>query len=569
MNMTPAIPESAVEALEWGWERYAPLLDELKSRPLDAAGLDAWLQDWSRLYWLLNEVFQRLYVANTAYTTSEENERRYNAFLENVYPHWQEGEQALKEKMLASGLEAPGMEVPLRNMRAEAALFRQENVPLLGEEWKLGAEYDKTIGAQTIEWEGEERTLAQLTPVLTDPDRARRERAWRLSMGRRLADRQSINEQWVRFLDLRARIATNAGLPSYREVRWQQMLRFDYTPDDCKSFHAAIEQAVVPAVERLNRKRRARLGLDSLRPWDLDVDISGRPPIQPYQTIAELEEKSEAIFRRVDPALGDYFDIMCKERLLDLENRKGKAPGAYCTAYTLARRPFIFMNAVGLHDDVQTMLHEAGHAFHVFECAPLRYSAQESVGMEFAEVASMAMELLAAPYLAADQGGFYSPQDAARARAEHLESLLRFWPYMAVVDSFQHWIYEHPVESRDPAACDAAWGQRWERFMVGQDWSGLEAEKVTGWQRKQHIFTYPMYYVEYGLAQLGAVQVWRNALHDQAGAVAAYRRALALGGTVTLPELYRAAGVRLAFDAGTLGEAVELIERTMEKLEQV
>jgi oligoendopeptidase F len=272
------------------------------------------------------------------------------------------------------------------------------------------------------------------------------------------------------------------------------------------------------------------------------------------------------VFVRVDPALGAYYATLQSEHLLDLDNRKGKAPGGYCTYFPAARRPFIFMNAVGLHDDVQTLLHEGGHAFHAFEVGALPYYPQTNPPMEFNEVASMAMELLAAPYLAAQPDGFYSPAEAARARIEHLEGALLFWPYMAVVDAFQHWIYAHPQAAFDPAAREAEWERLWNRFMRGWDWSGLEAAKRAYWQRQLHIFQLPFYYVEYGLAQLGAMQVWRNALGDQAGAVAAYRRALALGNTVTLPELYAAAGAKFAFDAATLQEAVDLIEATLDKL---
>jgi oligoendopeptidase F len=273
------------------------------------------------------------------------------------------------------------------------------------------------------------------------------------------------------------------------------------------------------------------------------------------------------VFQQVDPQLGQYFETMRREGLLDLDNRKGKAPGGYCTSFSLVRRPFIFANAVGIHDDVQTLLHEGGHGFHVFESSRLPYLQQLQVPMEFAEVASMSMELLASPYLARERGGFYSSADAARARAEHLEGIVQFWPYMAVVDAFQHWVYTHPDQATEAAACDETWSALWERFMPGVDWSGLEEEQRTGWQRKLHIHQAPFYYIEYGLAQLGAVQVWRNALQDQAGSVAAYRRALALGGTVTLPELFAAAGGRFAFDASALQEAVTLIEATLAELE--
>ena len=385
-------------------------------------------------------------------------------------------------------------------------------------------------------------------------------------MERRLADRAAINQLWKKMLALRVKIAANAGLPDFRAYTWQRLLRFDYTPDDCAKFHDAIEQVVVPAASRLYEHRRKMLGLDTLRPWDLEVDPLTRPPLKPYQTVEELERKTGWVFEQVDPVLGGYFKTMVSEGLLDLENRKNKAPGAYSNEYNVIHRPFIFHNAVGIHMDVQTLFHEGGHAFHSFEYAKLPYLRQKAVPNEFAEVASMAMELLATPYLDG-KNGFYSVSDAARARIEHLESLITFWPYMAVVDGFQHWVYENPQKAVKPAACDIAWAKLWKRFMPGVDWSGLEQELITGWQRKEHIHQVPFYYIEYGLAQLGAVQIWRNSLTDQAAAVASYRHALSLGYTVSLPELFRVAGARLVFDSDALSQAVDFMEGTIEKLQ--
>jgi oligoendopeptidase F len=269
----------------------------------------------------------------------------------------------------------------------------------------------------------------------------------------------------------------------------------------------------------------------------------------------------------VDPALGGYFDALLAEGLTDLENRKNKAPGAYCTSYTSIRKPFVFVNAVGIHDDVMTTLHESGHAFHVFETAKIPYIQQLAVPMEFAEVASMGMELLASPYLTKADGGFYSDSDAAHARIEHIESEVLFWPFMAVVDAFQQWVYENPKAGTDPAACDAKWGELWDRFIPAVDWSGLEEVKATGWHRKLHIHQIPFYYVEYGLAQLGAVQIFGNAIKDQKKAVADYRKALALGGMVTLPQLFATAGAKFAFDSAILKTAVDLMEKVIAKLE--
>jgi oligoendopeptidase F len=363
---------------------------------------------------------------------------------------------------------------------------------------------------------------------------------------------------------LRCQLAQNAGAPSYLAYRWQQMLRLDYAPEDCVQFQEAIEQVAVPAATRLYERYRQRLRVVRLRPWDLDQDLYplDLPPLPPYGSLDALQDRVERVFQRLDPQLGAHFHALRVEGLLDLENRKGKAPGAYCMGLPVARRPFIFMNAVGLSGDVRTLIHESGHAFHNFERFKLPYAQQRIPGLEFAEVASMAMELLAAPHLSGE-GGLYGEVDARRFQAVLLEQALLFWPYMAVVDAFQHWVYAHHERASDPANCDARWLELCQRYLPGVDWSGLEEEAKTGWQRKAHIHRYPLYYVEYGLARLGAVQVWRNAQRDPQAALADYRRALSLGGTRTLPELYQAAGARFAFDAGTLAEAVELIETTI------
>jgi oligoendopeptidase F len=566
--MLDSLP-SVSEFMNWAWPQIEPYYHDLESRPLTAGGANDWLADWTSISARVSEMYARLHLATDCDTADADAERRFNTFLENVYPPVKAAEQKLKQKLLASDLEPTGLAVAMRNMRAEADLFREANLPLLTQDRKLSSEYDKIIGAQTIPWEGAELTIQQLRPVYQNPDRSVRERAWLLAAERQLADRDAINALWIKFLDVRRQLAANAGLPDYRAFRWKQLLRFDYTPADCASFHRAIEQVVVPAATRIYEKRRKRLGVSTLRPWDLEVDVLGRPPLRPFSTVDELERKAGAIFWCVDAQLGDYFETMRREKLLDLGNRKGKAPGGYCTHFPIAKRPFIFANAVGLHDDVQTLLHEAGHAFHNFESSHLPYHQQWEVGMEFAEVASMGMELLAAPYLPAQEDSFYSELEAARARVEHLEGLILFWPYMAVVDAFQHWVYENHAAAADAQNCDRVWADLWRRFVPGVDWSGLDDAMMTGWHRKLHIYRVPLYYVEYGLAQLGAVQVWRNALQDQSAAVARYRAALSLGGTVPLPELYATAGAKFAFDAETLREAVTLIETTIQELDTV
>jgi len=551
--------------MNWSWRNFEPYYQNLERRGLSAGNVEGFLSDWTKVAEFVEETFSRLHVAKTVNTADKDAEQRFNVFLETTYPKWEEAEQRLKKRILESGLKPSGFEIPLEKIRTEAEIFRDENLPLLVEEQKLSTEYDKIVGSQTVQWDGHEMTIAQLRPMFQSQDRSLRESAWRVALKRHLEDRDRISDLWRQFLALRRKLASNAGFDDYRSFRWKQFLRFDYTPEDCRRFHEAIEKVVVPAALRVCRRRSQLLGLESIRPWDLDVDPLGRPPLIPFREVGRLQDRSAAIFHRLDPSLGGYFDVMTREGLLDLENRKNKAPGGYCTEFTASKRPFIFMNAVGLQDDVQTLLHEAGHAFHAFERSRLPYCQQRQVGLEFSEVASMSMELLAGPYLSEEEGGFYSAEDASRARVEHLERIILFWPYMAVVDSFQHWVYENPSEAENPASCDAAWTRCWERFMSWIDWSGLETELMTGWQRKLHIHTVPLYYVEYGLAQLGAVQVWGNSLRDQAGAVAAYRKGLTLGGTVPLTALFSAAGAKFAFDAQTLAAAVSLVEKNIEK----
>jgi oligoendopeptidase F len=560
------ISEPMAEFMQMDWPEILPLYEELSEGCLDEGDLEEWLARWTWLADLLEERLNRHYVATAVDTADREAETEYTFFLDTVLPAARSAEQKLKQKLLASGLQPDGFSIPLRNMRAESELFREENQLLLSEELHLGTEYDRLVGAQTVRWEGEEKTVAQLHGLLEERDRGLRERAWRAAVSRQMADRDLLDGIWRRLLDIRLALARNAGFGGYRDFRWRQLLRFDYTPDDCLRFHAAIAEVVVPAVEKLNESRRARLGLSTLRPWDLGVDPAAEPPLRPFVTAGELEEKAAATLRAVAPELGEQFDTMRRERLLDIENRKSKAPGGFSLDLPVAGRPFIFANAVGSQVDVQTLLHEAGHAFHTFATVRLPYSQQRVLPMEFSEVASMAMEFLALPHLA--RAGFYSPREAARARLGHLKSSLRFWPYMAIVDAFQHWVYEHPEQAREPAGCEAAWEALSDRFLPGIDWSGLEAERRNGWRTRLHIFRDAFYYVEYGLAQLGAVQIWARSLQDPVGAVEDYRRALALGGTASLPELYRAAGARLAFDEEALAGAVALIEKTTAELER-
>jgi oligoendopeptidase F len=568
MNMD-ALPTDAKSILALTWADYEPHYQELEAPLLNEENIQAWLDDWSRLAETADEHYWRLNIATTVNTADTQSEEQFNKYIEEIQPQVKTAEQRLKAKLLASGLSPKGFETALRRMQAEAEIFTEENLPLLAEEQKLETAYNKIRGSLTFLWEGEERTLMQMFPLMYENDRSIRQRAWEAVEAQFANVRQSTNDLWERFMPVRLKIAENADMPDYRAYMWKQKFRFDYSPEDCKSFHAAIEQVVVPAAQRIYERRRQRLGVETLRPWDLSVDPSAATPIKPYETMEEFKARSRAIFEQVDPKFGEYFQIMMDEGLLDLESRKNKAPGGYSLGLHVAHRPFVFMNSSNTPWDVQTILHEGGHAFHEFERAHVHFYQRGEIYLpaEFAEVASMGMELIASPYKTKDWGGFYSDSEAARAMIELLEGIITFWPYMALVDAFQHWIYEHPAEGSDAARCEEKWAELWDRFMPGIDYSGLEDAKKTYWHRQGHIFNSPFYYVEYGLAQLGAVQVWANSLEDQKKAVADYRNALALGATVPLPQLFAAAGAKFAFDGQTLAEAVNLMEDVIGEME--
>jgi oligoendopeptidase F len=555
MNFT-FLPTEAKTILAMTWQDYAPFYNDLESRTLDASTIDAWLDDWSALASCVDEQFTRLQIVTSQHTANEELQKQFDKFLDEVQPATKAADQKVKEKMLRCGLRPKGFDVALKMMQTEAEIFSSENLPLLAEEQKLSNEYDKIMGATTVMWEGGKKTHSEMVALYSfETDRDVRERAWKATWKRLYQNRDAINALWKKFMALRLQIAENAGFSNYREYLWKKYRRFDYTPEDCKSFHAAIEEVVVPAAERVYERRRQRLGIEATRPWDRDVDQFGRPALHPAKTVAELNSKALNVFEKVDPKFRGYYQTMIDNDLLDLDSRKNKASGAYSLCYNVAKLPFIFMSHTNTKIDVETILHEGGHAFHSFESAHLRYhqKAEAYVPAEFAEVASMGMELLAEPYLTQEHGGFYTEEENARARISHLESFIVFLPYMALVDAFQHWIYENPTDASDGAKCEEKWGELWDRFMKGIDYSGLAKYKNIYWHRQLHIHTLPFYYVEYGLAELGAVQVFGNARRDQKKAVADYRKALALGSTVPLPELFTT--------------AVELMEEVIQEME--
>lgn len=564
--MVIALPESPEAFKEASWQEILPYYDDLAARPLDRETVEAWLADWSSFESLLAEAKALANFRYSGDTANPDFEAAQLRFGTEISPQAQEQRVRLQARLVGLGYERPDIETMLRRVKNEMDLFREPNVPLQGELAKLATEWAKVNGAMTVQWEGEEKTPAQLLPYLRSTDRNVRERAFRLRAQPYIEQHDTLAGLWDRMYDLREQVSRNAGFKNFRDYAHQEKNRFDYTPDDCLRFHEAVETAVLPAIKQILDRRQSQMGVDRLRPWDLAVDPKGRDALKPFDSTATLIDRSAQIFGHVDPDFRGYFQRMDEARLLDLDNRKGKAPGAFCDDLPFSKMPLIVMNAVGIEDDIRTLLHESGHAFHSFEAAKLPLVFQREYGAEMAEVASMSMELLAGPYIGKDSGGYYSDADARRSRKEHLEGIVLFFPHCASVDAFQHWAYTNE-EGRDVKARDQKWLELRRRFEGDSvDWNGLDAERIARWYQQPHFFAWPFYYIEYGLAQLGALQVWRNSLRNQADAVRKYREALALGGTRSLPELYKAAGARLIFDRQGMHELISVVEEELEKL---
>ena len=558
------LPPSPAAFAKATWEDIVPYFDDLVDRPIDVATVEEWLRDWSRLEELVTEAAAQAMIAYSIETSDPEKERDHLRFSTEILPNMEERSVELARRLVALGYATPELATTLARFRTSIEIFREANIPLFSELEELSARYQRITGSMTVEWDGVERPLPQLQPFLKSPDRAVRERAFRAATQPYLEERSALAGLFDRMYQLRQRAAGNAGFANYRDYVFPAKFRFDYTPADCERFHEAVERSATPAVARVLEHRRRRLGLDVLRPWDLAVDPYRDAPLRPFETVEEFVGKARRVFDRVDPVLGGQFQTMIDERLLDLDSRKGKAPGGYCETLHFRGRPFIFMNAVGLVDDVMTLLHEAGHAFHAFASHRQPLIWQRHPGSEAAELASMSMELLASPHLA-QPTGYFTPEDHRGAWLEHLEDVLLSLVHIASVDAFQTWIYTSP-DGGDAAARDDAWLRIRSRFERGVDWSGLERERVARWYRQLHIFMYPFYYIEYGIAQVGALQIWRNSLQDPVGAVARYREALALGAVRSLPDMYRTAGARLTFDGALIGDLVRLVEEQIDRI---
>ncbi len=542
------------------WSQIVPLFDTLEAAAPQcqtAAAFERWLLDGSELAAALDEESSRRYIAMTCHTENSDAEKAFLYFVEQIEPQLKPRQFKLAQIFLAHPMRA---ELPKeryyvfdRATQLQVELYRPENVPLETEEARLAQQYQKLIGSLTVPFRGQEQTLARMGRYLEDPDRVLRQDAWETVAKRRLREAGQIEQIFEQLLKLREQIAANAGFPNYLEYAFRARGRFDYTPEDCRKFHEAIAEDIMPVLRVLQAQRRKQLGLDALRPWDLAVDPLNRPALQPFENIEDLIAKTRKIFTRLDPKLAGEFTLMRDLQLLDLDNRKGKAPGGYQSTLAEARLPFIFMNAVGIQRDVETILHEAGHAFHALAARGEDLYAYRSAPIEFCEVASMSMELLGNEFIEK----FYKPGDARRARRDHLEGIVEIFPWIATVDAFQHWIYSHPGHSR--ADRQKAWVHLMDRFGGDVDWTGYEEALTNLWHRQLHIFIHPFYYVEYGIAQLGALQVWANSKKNKAHALHQYHQALSLGGSRPLPELFEAAGCHFDFSRKTVQPLVKLV----------
>lgn len=558
------------QLLSFTWNDLKPYYQALQETTLHEGTIDDWMEGWSNLDKAVTEINNRRYVKTTLDTTDQVAKDAFVDFLDTILVNVKAFDQILTEKLLTAQIKPQGFEMGLLSLRTKAALYTKRNLSLLNEQYVAATEYDEIAGSQTVVWDGVEMTVTELQPLLFSTDRAEREAVWRASAQRQLADRPQINALWTRLLEMRNRIAVNAGLKNYREYRWLELYRFAYTPENALQFHESIEKVVVPAVSQLMRDHQRRLGVPGLRPWDLLVESLSDKSLHPYSTQDELEQKAINVFYKIHPDFGRAYRHMRENGLLDLHNRNNKAPGGYTLEYPISGEPFSLLNCVGLHSDLMGVLHEGGHSMHFYDIlngGKAKYYQEFESPVEFAEVAAMGMELLALPHMLSTNGdSFYSPADHRIAEIQAFRNILTFIPFMSVVDLFQHWAYTNVAQASNPANCDAKWAELWDRFLPDADWSGFEDVKATGWHRKIHIFSDPFYYIEYGLAQMGALQVWQNAQHDPAAAVNALRRAFALGGTVGLRELFRAADTDMIFEAAPMQALIDTVMARMDVL---
>ncbi|MBT9392673.1 M3 family oligoendopeptidase [Hymenobacter sp. NST-14] len=549
------------------WAAIEPYFGELRDRHIgSAAELERWLLDRSELEAALSEDLAWRYIRMTCDTQDQARTEAFQYFVNEIEPNVAPYDHALNEKMMASdflpGLDEARYRVFVRSVRQALEIYRPENIPLKTEISTQQQQFAALAGAMTVTLDGEEMTLPRAADRLKSPDRAVREEAWRAIQERRLQDSKPLDELFTRLIDLRHQVALNAGFANFRDYMFAALGRFDYTPQDTLDFHRAIRETVVPLIDNLDLERRQDLALPELRPWDLDVDVSGKAPLRPFETGQELLDKTVTVFDRLDPFLGQCLRTMGQMGNLDLESRKGKAPGGYNYPLDETGVPFIFMNATSSLRDVVTMLHEGGHAVHSFLTRRLPLGADKHPPSEVAELASMSMELISLDHW---DVFFTDADELRRAKQTHLESVLETFPWVATIDKFQHWVYENPTHTE--AERHQRWGQLFDEFNQRTvSWQGLEHIKPFLWQKQLHLYEVPFYYIEYAMAQLGAIAMWRNYRQNPQAALAGYQRALALGYTAPIGDIYAAAGIRFDFSTEYLRTLADFVRDEMARL---
>ena len=549
------------------WEALEPYFKEAQDREINSrADLEKWLHDISELEAVVSEDACWRQIKMTCDTTDKSLEEAFAFFCMEIQPKLQPYADALNRKLIASpfteDLDKDKYFTYLRNVRKSIELFREANIPLQAELSVMQQQYGAITGAMTVEVNGQEYTLQQASKFLESHDRALREEVYRKLQERRLQDKEKLDELYTQLVSKRDEVARNTGFANYRDYKFVELGRFDYSKEDCFQFHEAVKLHVLPLVAQINKTKKEKLGLDTLRPWDTEAEPEGVTPLHPFEGGQELLNKTEECFTSLNPFFADCLKKMNALGHLDLESRKGKAPGGYNCPLAESGAPFIFMNAAGQMGDVTTMVHEGGHAIHSFLAHNLELSAFKEYPMEIAEVASMSMELFTMNHW---DTFFDSKEDLKRAKEHQLERVITIFPWIATIDKFQHWVYEHPQHTTEERT--EAWVNILKEFSTDTvDFSGLENYRKNSWQRQLHLYEVPFYYIEYGIAQLGAIGLWKQYIENPDKALKNYINALSLGGTKTLPELYKVAGLEFNLSPDYIKSLMDFVKEEMDKL---
>lgn len=555
------------QELEIKWEKLEPILEELLARPIESVHeLEQWLSDKSELEAALEEDFAWRYIKMSCDTTNETLVENFQYFATEIEPKISPLSNKLNQKFndcpFIDELDHDKYFVFIRAVRKAIELYRDENVELLTKLQVAQQKYQSITGSMSVMINDQEYTLEQAANFIKDTSRAVRQHAWETIQQRRLVDKDNLNILFDELIAMRHQVALNAGFENYRDYMFQALGRFDYTPKDCYHFHEAIEKEVVPILREQAEKRAEALGLEQLKPWDLEVSTTGKPALKPFKDGAELIDKSIECFNAIDPKLGQLLAIMKQNNLFDVESRKGKAPGGYNYPLAETGAPFIFMNSANSLRDLTTMVHEGGHAVHTFLTASLELNDFKHCPAEVAELASMSMELISMDFW---DIYFDNEEDLIRAKKEQLADVLKTLPWVAVIDQFQHWIYTNPGHNAEDR--EVAFKQIYTRFGHGfANWDNLEEEFGNVWQKQLHLFEVPFYYIEYAIAQLGAIAVWKNYKENPEKGLEQYLNALSLGYSKPINEIYETAGIKFDFSVGYIEELAAFVKDELHKL---